>query len=163
MIHIFDHALQFRLRPVFSRAERRFAVAIALPIAPAAAPPTPPPPPPLAGLAFADWRAFVAWLRRLGKSLFLGRGSVVVAMRYGMFGKGLVRERLCVFARFAGAAAASAPAPPPPAAATFALAFGPRFDLRFCRHEFRFLRVLIGFGFLFEILSGRNQLRLLSR
>jgi hypothetical protein len=84
--------LQFRFRSDFGRAERCFAVAIALPIAPSTATTTPAPTPALARLAVAERCGFVAL--RLVQPLLLRRARVVVFVRYSMFGNGLFRERL---------------------------------------------------------------------
>ena len=91
---------------------------------------------------------------RLAKSLFLGRARVVIFVGNRVLGNGIVRERLCAFAWPDAAAATAAPTAPSAFSATFSFALGLRLDFSFCRRDFRFLRLVISFGFFLDVLDG---------
>src|SRR5262245_50496297 len=147
--------MQSRLRPVFSRTDRRLA--IALPVAPAAAAPATSSTPSFARLA-VTLCAFQLWLL-LTEPVFFERSAIMVFTRDCVLGHGVVRV-LHVFTRLATPAAASATTPAPaPAAAftftTFALAaFASLFGFG---GKFGFLEMVVDLNRLvFHFLDGRQ-------
>src|SRR5690242_20585410 len=151
--------MQFRFGPVIARAERRLA--IALPVA-AATPTSAPPPPASFARLLARRAAFMARLRRTEAILFRGAG-IVVLVRDGMLGDGVIGEGLLhVLTRFAAAPPAATAAAAPSPSRTFAIGFDGHFIVR--SREFRFFGLFAGFSDPFVDFLGRrrDQLRLLG-